>query len=195
MRTLSVSETLALVCNGRTGISQPNTFGGSSVGSFPVFVKPDTSGHKSDAGLVIEAKNGGELEDALRKISPEKAIIQEKISGTEIILGAKRDPVFGTVVLVGIGGTLAEAYSDVSTGVFPVSERDAERMLASLKAQKILDGFRGKPAIDRKALSRAISALGELADEKKIIELDINPLICTAEGRLVAVDGRAVLEE
>ncbi len=195
MRTLPVSETLALVCNGMTGISQPTIFGESSVRSFPVFVKPDTSGHKSEKGLVIEVRNSAELKEALLKILPEKAIIQEKISGTELILGAKRDQVFGTVVLVGIGGTLAEAYSDVSTGVFPVSEADAERMLASLKAQKILDGFRGKPAIDRKALARAISALGELANEKKIIELDVNPLICTSGGRLVAVDGRAVLED
>lgn len=192
MRELNVSETLALA--EKHGLSVARTF--SSAGDadlkFPVFVKPDSSGHKSEKGLVILANGREELEGALGKISPERAVIQERVSGTELILGAKRDPVFGTVVLVGIGGTLAEAYADVAVGVLPVSERDALKMIESLKGQKILSGFRGKPAVDRTALAKAIVSVGELATKENLAELDLNPVIASG-GRIVAVDGRAVI--
>ncbi|MFH0962335.1 MAG: acetate--CoA ligase family protein [archaeon] len=189
-RTLGVSETLALA--EKHGLAVARIFSADTA-EFPVFVKPDISGHKSDRGLVFLANDKGELAEAVGKISPDSnPIIQERLSGTELILGAKKDPVFGTVALAGIGGTLAEAYSDAAVGVTPLSEEDALRMIDSLKGQKILSGFRGKPAVDRAALARAIVLVGKMADAEGLAELDLNPVIADGE-RIVAVDGRAVV--
>jgi acyl-CoA synthetase (NDP forming) len=190
---LAVSETLRLA--EKYGIPVARTFkAGAELPVFPLVAKPDSAEHKSERGLVfVGIKNAGELETALGKIGRDNAIIQELVFGTELIVGAKKDPVFGRVVMVGIGGTLAEAYGDVSFGISPLKESDAERMISKIRGQKLLDGFRGKPAVNRKALARLLVSVSTLAETENVLELDLNPVMATPDGRLVAVDGRAVL--
>lgn len=195
MRLLAVSETLALA--GKHGIEVARQYNyPQEMPPFPAVVaKPDSSGHKSDKGLVfLGIGSEGKLKEAIAAIRPEKAIVQEMVTGTELILGAKKDLVFGHVVMVGIGGTLAEAYADVAFGICPVSIGEAGKMVGSLKGKRILAGFRGRPAVGRLALAEAICALSELAVSENVSELDLNPVIATADGRIVAVDGRAVLD-
>lgn len=101
--------------------------------------------------------------------------------GTEMILGAKRDPVFGPVVVVGLGGIFAEIIQDVAVWPAPVDEAEvmAMAMLRSLKACPVLDGARGRARADLPAAPRAIAALSRFAaaHADEIAEIDINPLL------------------
>jgi acyl-CoA synthetase (NDP forming) len=111
--------------------------------------------------------------------------------GTELILGAKRDPVFGPVVLVGLGGIFAEVMQDVALRLAPVDEAEAMAMLRGLKASPVLDGARGRPKADLPAAARAIAALSRFAaaHAADIAEIDINPLLVLPQGQgAVALD-------
>jgi acetate---CoA ligase (ADP-forming) len=110
--------------------------------------------------------------------------------GVELILGAKRDPQFGPMVLVGTGGVQAELWRDVALDLAPVTPEEAERMLRSLKGFPLLDGFRGAERADVAAVAAAVAALSSLvaAAGERIVEAEINPLIAGPWGCL-AVDG------
>ena len=115
--------------------------------------------------------------------------------GIEMILGIKRDPLFGPVVLCGFGGILVEVLKDVSVGIPPLSKEQANDMIQRLRAVSILSGVRGKPAADIGALGDAIVNVSRLAISlgDQLQGLDINPLIVLPQGRgVVAVD--AVVE-
>ena len=113
----------------------------------------------------------------------------------ELVVGLKRDPVFGVVVMVGLGGIHVEVLKDVSFRRAPVTAAEAGRMLDELKGKALLDGVRGKPAVDRQALARLISAASQLgaAAGTRMAELDLNPVLC-GPGGAVAVDWLMVLE-
>ncbi|MEO3385035.1 acetate--CoA ligase family protein [Mesorhizobium sp. CAU 1741] len=122
-------------------------------------------------------------------------VAQMAKSGVELILGTKCDPIFGPVVMAGLGGIFAEIVRDVALRVAPVDETEAEAMLRSLKAFKILDGARGRPRADIAAAARAISALSQFAAHHadRIVESDINPLVVLAEGEgAIALDALIV---
>jgi len=112
--------------------------------------------------------------------------------GVEMILGVKKDPTFGTVVMAGMGGTAAEIYRDRSIGFPPLNERLARRMLDELRMKPLLEGYRGRP---RAAVDRLVETLVRLsylaADLPEVAELDINPLLVTPEG-VLALDARIV---
>ncbi len=115
--------------------------------------------------------------------------------GTEMILGTKRDPVFGPVVLVGLGGIFAEVIQDVALRPAPVDEAEAMAMLRSLKAFPVLDGARGRPKADLMAAASAIAALSRFAAQHAadIAEIDINPLLVRPVGEgAVALDALMV---
>jgi succinyl-CoA synthetase beta subunit len=115
--------------------------------------------------------------------------------GVEMILGIKRDPLFGPVVLCGMGGILVEVLKDIAVGIPPLSRRQAHEMLSRLRGFQILAGVRGKPAGDLEALSEAIVGISNLAASlgDQISGVDINPLIVLPKGQgVVAVD--AVVE-
>jgi acyl-CoA synthetase (NDP forming) len=113
--------------------------------------------------------------------------------GHEVIVGVKRDPTFGPLVMFGLGGVYVEALADVSFALAPLTRVDAEDMIASVKSARVLDGLRGARPADRAALVDAIVAIGRLAAEHdEIIELDVNPLLVLPEGA-VAVDARIIL--
>lgn len=166
---------------------------------YPVAMKvesPDVK-HKTDIGAVkvgIESKQ--EVKKAYREIvdniyhnaagSEIRGVqVQEMIDGMEVALGLKQDPQFGPMVMVGLGGIYVEVFKDVSFGIAPISEQEAEDMIDELKSHELLDA-RGKE-FDREALKNAIIRLGEIgSNHPEIQELDINPLILTESGAYIA---------
>ena len=111
--------------------------------------------------------------------------------GIETILGIHRDPVFGPVVMFGLGGVLVEVLNDVSFRVAPFDEEEARRMVHELKGHAILDGVRGKGPCDLPALYAALAALSRfaIAHANTIESVDINPFLVRPEGQgTVALD-------
>jgi acyl-CoA synthetase (NDP forming) len=112
--------------------------------------------------------------------------------GVELIVGARRDPRFGSVAAVGLGGIYAELFSDVAVGLAPLDVAEAERMLRSLRGAALLAGARGRPAFDVRAAAEAAAALsGVAAAHPGIAEIEVNPLLVTPDGA-VALDARVI---
>ncbi|MBY0269248.1 MAG: acetate--CoA ligase family protein [Burkholderiales bacterium] len=123
-------------------------------------------------------------------------LVQAMAQGdVELVIGLKRDPTFGPVVMVGLGGVLIEVFKDVVFRAAPVTEAEALRMLDELKSKVILDGVRGKPPVDKKALARMISAVScfGAAAGARLAELDLNPVLAGPQG-VTAVDWLMVLD-
>jgi acetyltransferase len=111
-----------------------------------------------------------------------------------MIAGMKKDSAFGAVLMVGAGGITAELYRDRALGLPPLNERLARRMLESLKSWPLLNGYRGKPAMNVDRLVEALIRLSYLvADNPEIRELDVNPLFVTPEDA-IALDARVVID-
>jgi acyl-CoA synthetase (NDP forming) len=109
-------------------------------------------------------------------------------SGVELVLGLRRDPVFGHIVLVGLGGILVEVLGDVQIAAAPIDEAEAHAMLDRLAGRAVLEGARGKPAVAKAPLAAMIAALSRLAvSHPEIEELDLNPVLAGPEG-VLAVD-------
>src|SRR3989344_1782142 len=172
-------------------------------------VSPDII-HKSDVGGVILSVTPEGTEAAYRTIlenvslkAPEAKVTGVLLSemapegGKELILGIKEEPGLGKLIMVGLGGIFVEIFKDVSFRFAPLTEEDAEEMIAELKSEPLLAGTRGQKAIDRKALLEAIGRLSRLVtDFPEIQELDINPLLAFEEGvPLLALDARMTLRE
>jgi acetyltransferase len=165
--------------------------------------------HKTDVGgVVLNLQTEAEVRAAYdrivtqaAKLRPDAEIlgvtVQKMVNvrqGTELIVGAKRDPVFGTILLVGMGGVTAELYADRALGLPPLNERLARRMLESLKSYPLLTGYRGRPLADMDKLIEVLMRFSYLvADHPEISELDINPLLALKEGA-IALDARVVID-
>ncbi len=176
---------------------------------FPVALKlvsPQFS-HKTEVGgvkLGLTSRESVEQEAnalgaRIKRISPDAEIdgflIQEMVSGVEVIVGARTDPLYGPILVVGAGGILVELTKDVATRLLPVGPDDARTMLTELKVSKLLAGYRGGPPADVDALVRAICALSSFyLDHRHLIsDLEINPLIVLPNGNGVrAIDVRLV---
>jgi hypothetical protein len=105
--------------------------------------------------------------------------------GVEMIVGARRDPSFGPVVLVGMGGVLAELVADTAVALAPVDRVEAQRLVAGLRGAALLHGFRGRPAVDTAALAGVVVAVSRVAaDRPGVAELDLNPVLVTADGAI-----------
>jgi len=156
--------------------------------TFPMVMKVVSPNiiHKSEfGGVILNILNYKELLSAFRDMKNRLSsydvkgvMVYEQVpDGTEIILGSKRDPNFGPVILVGAGGIMSEVMKDVSLRVAPVTEKECAEMLKELKYNKIISGFRGKPPLARGALIDLIMKLSELMTaEPWIGELDFNPV-------------------
>jgi acyl-CoA synthetase (NDP forming) len=115
--------------------------------------------------------------------------------GVELIVGLQRDASFGAAVVVGLGGVLAEVLDDVAIRLAPVTRDEALAMLEEIRGARILDGVRGRPAVDRGSVAALIVALSRLGEARPdIVEVDLNPVIASATGAL-AVDALVVLSE
>ena len=123
-------------------------------------------------------------------------LVQEFVEGgKEVILGMTRDRVYGPLLLFGLGGIYVEYLKDVSFGLPPLTDRDAMRMIESIRTYPLLRGVRGEPARDVPALQEAILRLAALvSDHDSIQEMDLNPVIALEHGRgYRVVDARIVL--
>jgi acyl-CoA synthetase (NDP forming) len=177
---------------------------------FPVALKIESAAitHKSDVGgVALRLSNASEVRAAFTRIQSEvksraprakiDGVVVQRMAGegVEMILGIKRDPLFGPVVLCGLGGILVEVLKDVAVGIPPLSRQQAQDMLTRLRGYQILGGVRGKPAGDVDALCVAIVGISNLAVSlgDQLLGIDINPLIVLPKGQgVVAVD--AVVE-
>jgi acyl-CoA synthetase (NDP forming) len=164
--------------------------------------------HKSDAGGVKVGLNGAaEVEAAIRAMMRLPAISAARVdgflleemapAGQEIVIGGLRDPQFGPLVMVGLGGIFVEILKDVSFRICPVTRTDAVEMLEELKGAALLDGARGRRPVSREAVIDALLKVGGeggllMTHAEDIAEADINPLIVSERGA-VAVDARFVL--
>ncbi|MEM3952160.1 MAG: acetate--CoA ligase family protein, partial [Nitrososphaerota archaeon] len=138
----------------------------------------------------------------VKKHAPDARIwgvtVQEMVkNGVEVIFGAKKDPIFGPVIMFGLGGIYVEAYKDVSFRLAPIRELSAYHMIEEIRASQILKGYRGKPPRDIDALAEGLMRLSQLVVEHpEIEELDINPVIAFEKGKgYKAVDARIVLRK
>jgi acetyltransferase len=124
-------------------------------------------------------------------------LVQEMVSGgVEVVVGLQRDPQFGPVVMVGLGGVLVKALEDVAFGVAPLTRADVQEMLRSLRGARVLAGVRGRPPLDVDALIDVVMAVSRLGIDGAgmVAELDINPLVVRPRGGgAVAVDALIVL--
>jgi acetate---CoA ligase (ADP-forming) len=170
---------------------------------YPVALKAVRALHKSDAGgVVVGISDPAALDAALdglaAKLAPEEFSVEwmaELADGVELIVGARIDPRFGPVALVGLGGIYAEVFEDVAVGLAPLDPAGAERLLRSLRGAPLLTGARGRPALDIAAAARVASALSELAAARPdVAEIEINPLLVTPTAA-VALDARVILHE
>lgn len=175
---------------------------------FPVALKIQARGllHKSDvAGVrmhlatlddVVNAYSDlTRLGSALRGAQFEGCLVQEMVRADhELVLATRWDAQFGTVVIVGIGGTLVELMSDVLVALAPIDAAQAEKLLRNLRLAPLLQGYRGRPALDFAAVSRVIADVSQLAANlgPRLAELEINPLFAT-DDRVLVGDAHALL--
>jgi acyl-CoA synthetase (NDP forming) len=176
---------------------------------FPAVLKissPDII-HKSDIGGV---KTGIENEEELvkgyneiiknlkkrkKRAKIDGILIQKMEEGIEVIIGVKRDPQFGATILFGLGGVFVEILKDVSFRITPFNKKDALDMIKEIKGYKILEGIRGKKGVNIDALVNLIIKTSYMViKNKKIIELDFNPIIID-EKKAKIVDARIIIEE
>jgi acyl-CoA synthetase (NDP forming) len=126
-------------------------------------------------------------------------IVQETVSGlAEVIVGARRDPQFGPVVMVGLGGIAVEILKDVTLASAPVSAESARAMLGSLAAFPLFTGARGRPPLDLAAVVEVVVRVSWLAADlgARLVDFEVNPLIVARAGEgAVAVDGRGTLAD
>ncbi|HET9852781.1 MAG TPA: acetate--CoA ligase family protein [Candidatus Limnocylindrales bacterium] len=166
---------------------------------WPVVVKVDAPGfaHKTDAGgVALGIADPTTLGRAIRAMHPTASrgvLVQPMVKpGVELIVGGRRDAQFGPLVLVGLGGILAEAIDDVAVRLAPVTEDEALAMLGELRGARILDGPRNLPTVRRRAVAEAVAALGRaMLANPTWLEVDLNPVIA-GPGGAIAVDALVV---
>jgi acetyltransferase len=167
---------------------------------YPVVMKIESPQilHKTEAkGVMLNLSSPEEVREAFRSIvknagsyNPDAEIkgvlVQEMIGkGVEVIVGVNNDPVFGPVIMFGLGGIFVEVFKDVAMRPAPLSEADAMAMIREIKGYPLLTGFRGREKGDTAALAEVLIAVSHLAVDLKddLAELDINPLIVLPAGQ------------
>jgi len=174
----------------------------NSIG-YPVVLKAsgEKIQHKTEHDLIrLDLKDESQVRQAYKELLAQSTVpinevlIQQMLRGNrELLAGLKRDSQFGPCVVFGLGGILAEILEDVSIRVAPITTLDAMDMMDNIRGKKILNAFRGKPPVDRKALANILISLGRIGLENDAVrEIDINP-IKLIQGQPVAVDALVVL--
>ena len=164
--------------------------------------------HKSDSGgIALNILNPEQLRveyDAMlariAQIEPSariRGVMVEQMApkGLEVIIGMRRDPTFGPLMMFGLGGTMVELLKDISFKVAPLTSEDIDEMIENTLAGKLLKGYRGSAKADIKAVKEAIARLSQLSlDNPAISEIEINPLIVYPEGQgAISLDSRAIM--
>ncbi len=179
---------------------------GNSIG-YPVVMKmtSKTTSHKTDVGGVrvniqSEEQLRAEYQDLIAKLTEkglidglEGVIIQEMVKGNrEMVCGIATDPQYGPMMMFGLGGVFIEVMKDVTFRIAPLTDIDAEEMIKSVKAYKLLEGARGTTPAQMDQIKETLLRLSQLVHDFSFIdELDINPLLISEKtGEGIAVDGR-----
>jgi acetyltransferase len=155
--------------------------------------------HKTEIGGVhLGVRTAEELAvalDKLENIGAKRFLVETMApSGVDLVVGVRRDPVFGPVALVGLGGTAAEAYGDVAIRSLPAGTAELATMVDDLQAAPLVDGWRGGPVLNRADLTAVITALSDaLLSAPNVDEIEINPLRLTSNG-LIALDAVIISE-
>jgi acetate---CoA ligase (ADP-forming) len=187
----------------RTVVDRDAALAAAAEIGYPVVLKALGSLHKSDAGAVVVGVPGPDaLAAAIAGLAGRLSVpaysveaAEDTASGFELLVGARRDPRFGPVVVVGAGGIHAEVLRDTAVAPAPVAAAAAEALLCSLACAPVLQGARGRPPLDLAAAAEAVAALSRFAAaHPEIAELEVNPLLVRREGA-VGLDARIVLEE
>ncbi|MBM3372490.1 MAG: acetate--CoA ligase family protein [Betaproteobacteria bacterium] len=208
-----LNEQQACAVFGALGVPQAQTAVMADAGakvemSYPVVAKilsPDIA-HKTDAGgVVLNINDAAQLKQAAERIfaNVKAKHPQAKLNGilvqrmerglAEVIVGFKRDPQVGPLVVIGVGGVLAEIYKDFAMRIAPVTPATALQMIEEVKGLAVIRGYRGMTQGDCKALAEAVAAFSQLAAFDDIAVAEINPLIVRKDGEgVVAVDGLIV---
>jgi hypothetical protein len=157
--------------------------------------------HKSDQnGVEVGIDNDRQLKETFDRFSRIEGfrgmLVEEMVSGVELIVGAKMDLQFGPVVLFGMGGKWVEIYRDVVLRMAPLRQQDIDSMMRCLRARPLLEGYRGTTPINKNELSRLLMTFsGLVMDLEKVIEsIDLNPVLCTSI-RCVIADARIMLRQ
>jgi acyl-CoA synthetase (NDP forming) len=156
--------------------------------------------HKSDqGGVVVGIESDETLESTYQRFSAVDnfagMLVEEMVSGVELIVGAKIDYQFGPVILLGMGGTSVEIYKDAVLRMAPLEEKDVSSMVENLKAHPLLEGYRGSEPVDLNALTHMMLVFSELVmDLEELIEsIDLNPVMCSSKSCIIA-DARIMLQ-
>lgn len=157
--------------------------------------------HKSDVhGVVLGINSDEELAETFGRFSSFEGfagmLIEEMVSGIELMVGAKVDYQFGPVILLGLGGTAVEIYKDTRLRMAPLKEVDVESMLKGLKAHELLKGYRGSQPANLKEIKRTLMAFSTLVMdlEGTFESIDLNPVMCSSS-RCVVADARIILDK
>ena len=155
--------------------------------------------HKSEVkGVIVGIRDDDALCEAYTRFGRIDGfcgmLVENMTSGVEVIVGAKRDYQFGTIILIGIGGTAVEIYRDTAIRMAPLAERDVRGMVGSLKARALLEGYRGSEAVSLGALIEMMLTFSDLALTlgERFESIDLNPVMCSGEDCIIA-DARIVL--
>ncbi|MFJ9026191.1 acetate--CoA ligase family protein [Streptomyces sp. NPDC102259] len=154
--------------------------------------------HKTEVGGVqVGIRTHEELDEALARMPASPALLVEQMApaGPELIVGVRRDPVFGPVLALGAGGTAAEILGDVSLRLAPLSDNEAQAMLDELATRQLFLGARGATPVARARLTHVLLALASLAADDAVAECEINPLRVLPDGDVVALDAVLLLRD
>ena len=160
---------------------------------FPVVVKSGVAGaHKTETGgVALDLGDEAAVREAAERIGPPVVVQQMVKGGTELLAGIVQDPTFGPLVAFGPGGVLAELIGEAGFRIAPLTDVDADELLAQEKTGLLVAGYRGAPAADTAALTDLLHRLSRLGEDlHEVAELDLNPVIAGPEG-CVVVDARA----
>jgi acetyl coenzyme A synthetase (ADP forming)-like protein len=162
---------------------------------YPVVLKTALAGvHKTErGGVALDLRDEEAVREAAERIGP-PLIVQPLVrDGVELLVGAVQDPVFGPLVALGPGGTLAELIGDAGLRLAPLTDVDADELVHSGKVGMLIDGYRGAPPADAAAVADVVLRIARLADDfPEVAELDLNPVIAGPDG-CVTVDARVLV--
>lgn len=170
--------------------------------NYPRVMKALGDEHKSDRGGVLLGIRDAEAQreawqDLNDRLSPPGVSVEEMANlsdAVELIVGVRRDPAFGTVVLVGAGGTLTELLTDTQCAIGPIDENTAMELIQRLRVAKLLAGYRGKPGVNVRAAAALVATISQYtAAHPEIEEIECNPVAVTTE-RAIALDARIILK-
>lgn len=169
---------------------------------FPVVLKASGTNlyHKTEVGgVALNLKSEAEVREEgqrLLKIKGcEALLVQEMVRGDrELVCGLTRDAGFGPCVMFGLGGILTELLGDVAFRIAPLTMWDAREMMQEIQSRKIIEPFRGEPAVEVEALAHILVTLGDIGMHyEEVLEIDINPLKIRYDGKPISADALVVL--